>query len=241
MKLNSKALAILVMVLMFGGIALSAALGWWNTANRAPGRFGAGRAAGQSIPAEIRGSYTFGEIASWFPVPLADLQAAFALPAEIDAATFQCKDLEQLYAGLPYEIGTASVQLFVAWYSGLPIEEPVDVYLPAPAVDLLKSRGGLNAGQMAYLDAHRVELTAAPLLPATATVESEEHGANDRQIKGKTTFQEVLDWGVPRDVVERIIGGPIPATGMKIRDYCSAKGLPFATVREALQAEVDRR
>jgi hypothetical protein len=240
MKLNSKVLGLLVFVILFGGIALSAALGQWNTeSTKVPAKFAAGEAAGEYIPGDIRGSYAFGDIATYFPVPLADLQTAFALPEGVDPATFQCKSLESLYAGLPNEIGTSSVQLFVAWYSGLPIEDPVDVYLPAPAADLLIARGTLGAEQLAYLQSHRVELGTAPL-PTPAPQQTESGAESDTTIKGKTTFQEVLDWGVPRDVIERIIGNPIPAPGVKIKDYCAANGLSFETVKEALQIEVDK-
>ena len=63
MKLGSKALGIILVVILFGGITLSTALGYWQTkSTKQPIRFQEGEAAGEYNPADIRGSYTFGEI-----------------------------------------------------------------------------------------------------------------------------------------------------------------------------------
>ena len=58
-------------------------------------------------------------------------------------------------------------------------------------------------------------------------------------MRGKTTFQELLDWGVPQERIEAVLGGPMPAPGVVIKDYVTAQGKEYATVREVLQAEVD--
>ena len=61
----------------------------------------------------------------------------------------------------------------------------------------------------------------------------------ERIIKGRTTFKEVLNWGIPREEIEAIIGEKLPATGMTIRDFANQQGLEFSTIKEALQAKVD--
>ena len=60
-------------------------------------------------------------------------------------------------------------------------------------------------------------------------------------VKGKTTFGELLEWGVTRDAVEKILGMSMPdAPGMTVKDFCTNNGLSFETIKPALQAEVDQ-
>jgi hypothetical protein len=59
-------------------------------------------------------------------------------------------------------------------------------------------------------------------------------------VKGKTIFGDLIRWGVPQDVIEEIIGGPMPDPAMKVKDYATANGLLFETIKTQLQAEVDK-
>ena len=54
-------------------------------------------------------------------------------------------------------------------------------------------------------------------------------------IKGKTTFKEVLAWGVTKAQIEKVLGRPMPAEGTVIKDWCASVGLEFGTIRDALQ------
>ena len=58
--------------------------------------------------------------------------------------------------------------------------------------------------------------------------------------RSKTTFQEVLDWGVSQEIIEQVMGAPMPNPLTKIKDFCAEKGLDFETIKPALQAEVDK-
>ena len=62
---------------------------------------------------------------------------------------------------------------------------------------------------------------------------------SDRLIKGKTTFREVLDWGVPQETIESVLGQSMPNPLLTVKDFCLEQGLEFATVKEALQVYVD--
>jgi len=147
-RLGSKLLAVLIVVILFGGVGLSSALGWWATENRKePSRYTEGEAAGEYNPADLRGSYTLGEVSDLFGVPLPTLAEAFELPATTDAASYPLKSLESLYPDASVEIGVESVRLFVAWYKGLPYEVQADTYLPASAVRILQSRPLSSAQQ----------------------------------------------------------------------------------------------
>jgi hypothetical protein len=247
MKLTSKPLAVIILVILFGSIGVTTALGWWSTeSTKQAAKFTDGEFAGQANPADIRGSYTFGDIENNFDVPVADLAIAFGLPEDADAAAYSVKSLEEVYANLEggLEVGTSSVRLFTAWYTGLPFEITDDIYLPRPAVEILKAKANLSADQIAYLDAHTVDLPAVlPVVegtPAPVVEETHVESETDRTVKGKTTFGEVLDWGVSQEMIESIIGAPLPNRLIKVKDYCTEKGLAFETVKTALQVEIDK-
>ena len=83
MTITSKPLAIIVLVVLFGGIAFSSVMGWWITeSTKQPVTFTEGEFAGQANPADIRGSYTFGDIAKSFDVTPEVLAQALASQKE---------------------------------------------------------------------------------------------------------------------------------------------------------------
>lgn len=179
MRIKSNLLAVVITVVMLGGVFASSAAGWWQTtSSKVPVKFEQGEAAGEYNPADIRGSYGFSEVSELFDIPLETLGQAFELPAGEDLSLFKNKGLEEMYGDLPggAEIGTASVRLFVAYYTGLPYEPDEDTYLPGAAVDLLLDRGGLSEERQAYLESHRIDLDETPApaeeRQAEATIEA---------------------------------------------------------------------
>jgi hypothetical protein len=253
MTLTSKPLAAIVLVILFGGILFSGAMGWWQTeSTKQAATFSEGEFAGQPNPADIRGSYTFGDVENNFGVPAATLAQAFEVVSD-NPSTFGVKELETIYADTEFEVGTTSVRFFVALYTGLPYEIVGDIYLPERAVEMLKSHATLTADQITYLDSHAVllePLDAAQSAPEPAFVISTEipsgedphtePDSTDRTLKGKTTFQEVLDWGVPQTTIEGILGGSLPSPLTRVKDYCTEQGLNFEEIRPAIQAEIDK-
>lgn len=252
MNLTSKPLAAIIFVIFFGGIALTTATGWWQTtSSKEAATYTEGEFAGQSNPADIRGSYTFGDVEKNFGIPTAILAQAFLIESN-DPSTFAVKGLEEIYAGSEFEIGTASVRLFVALYNGLPIDLSTDMYLPVEAAALLKERN-LTPEQSAYLEAHTVPGSAATPAPEADSVPAAEsapaaeptqsavpsEASTENMVKGKTTFQEVLDWGVTQEAIEQAMGAPMPNPLTKVKDYCTEQGLDFETIKTTLQAEVN--
>lgn len=257
MKLTAKPLAALIFLILFGGIAFTTAMSWWQTtSSKTPVQYADGEAAGQYNPADIRGSYTFGEISNLFEIPLVDLQRAFQIPDGTNPAEFQVKSLEDQFAGLPFEIGTSSVRLFVAYYKGLPFDITDEIYLPLEAVEILEKSGQLTAEQVGYLEAHTVRLTqpgatseqttqpealSTPTPSQTeVTPASSESTAPERTITGKTTFKDLLDWGVNQEAIEQVLGDAMPQPSMALKDYFTAQGEEFSTFRADLQALVDQ-
>lgn len=258
MKLNSFALAALVMILLLGGIGISTAMNWWQTeSTKVAATYTEGEFAGQANPADIRGSYTFGDVNKNFGVPLIDLKTAFRLPAAADPAVFQVKELETIFADLPLPIGTASVRMFVAFYKGLPYDLAAaeESYLFPEAAAILNAQNKMLPEQAAFLETHlvsgdsenstpvAVQTTATPAAvdaQAAPTPAATVHVQTEKTVSGSTTFQNLLDWGVSQAVIEKVIDGKMPAASTVIKNYVKDKGLEFSTLKTLLQAEVDK-
>lgn len=159
MKASKVFMALIIPIVIFGGIGLSSILGFWQTeSSKVPAVFNVGEFKGQYNPADIRGSYSFGDINKIFDVPVDVLAEAFGVE-KAAAVNFKNKELEVKYEGLEQEIGTGSVRLFIALYKGLPYNlETVETWLPDKAVDILKERNNLTKEQLEYIDKHTVKL-----------------------------------------------------------------------------------
>jgi polyferredoxin len=266
-------LGILLVVTIFGGIAVSSALNMWSTTStKVPVKIQAGNFEGEYDPSDIRGSYSFKDINNAFNVPVKLLGKAFGVSDNENLDDFQIKNLESIYEGLNNqgtEIGTASVRLFVGLYNGLPISLD-DTYLPKPAVDILLEKGGLTDEQQVFIKAHSVEITNVGLVDENKVIEKIEETKNDKvvesigvtektetvqnnqdtkipeakeehleeeiAVKGKTTFNEVISWGVEKEKIEEVIGGEIPTLGMTVSDYCRQNNISFSDIKEALNS-----
>ena len=162
MKLKPQTTVIASILFVVAGILGSMALGWWQTeSDKVPQRLETAAASGEEgayDPADIRGSYTLGEISSFFEIPVEELASAFIIE-QGDAAAFKVKELETIYTDPASEVGTSSMRLFVAWYRGLPYELKEDSFLPAPATLILREKAKLTPEQEEYLETHTL---AAP-------------------------------------------------------------------------------
>lgn len=246
MKIKSSTLSIIIFVVVFGGIFATSALNLWKTeSSKIPVTYSSGEFAGQYNPEDIRGSYSFDDVSSLFDIPLEDLAKAFGLPENIDPSGFKNKDLENMYESLAEEgteIGNGSVKIFVALYKGLPTELSDDTYLPTAAVEIIiNSNSSLTEDQINYLHEHSIDIEGFNSnLDPTATSPSEKESEDEEMlVKGKTTFKEILDWGVEKDYIEELIGGKMPSLTMSIRDYCVSKEIGFQSIKESLQIVID--
>ena len=243
MVLRSKALGVIILVIVFGGISGASALNLWKTtSSKVPARIQQGEAVGEYNPADIRGSYQFSDVSRLFEIPLDVLSNAFGLTPEVDAPNLRLGDLESVYGEIDgKEIGTGAVKLFVALYTGVPYELPDDDYLPGQAVEILKEHASLTEQQIAFLDAHTLDISGVEFQGSveTSDTEGETHDQGERVIQGKTTFADLLAWGVPKETIAAIIGGEIPSPAMTVRIFCDENGLGFSTIKAALQAKVD--
>ena len=260
MEIRSQTLGVVIATVIFGGIMGASALGLWTTVSvkrsarlQLSESVGGNAGTGAFDPAGIRGNHQFGEISEMFDIPLDILSSAFALPADVDSATFKNQDFDSIYPEFEgeQEIGNGSMKWFVALYTGLPFELEDDeeaTYLLHPAVDILKGHADLTAEQIAYLDAHTIEIEIEKTefnTPKDEPQSSDDAKETERKqdamvVAGKTTFADLLGWGVPAEKIEALIGGEIPNRLTRVLDYCSDNGLSFGTIKPGLQAEVDK-
>ncbi len=255
-KVQSSLMAILILGVIFGSVAITSAVGYWKTTtDKVPAKYTTGDAAGEYNPMDIKGSYDFATISDVFDIPLAELGQAFLVADGPSVGAFQVKTLEETWGAIntdEREVGTDSVRLFVAFYKGLPIEMTDTTGLPGSAVDILLAKGNPTDDQLAFMKTHRVDalLAAEGTEPAEASASAEvessdesspsaESEESERKIKGTTTWKEVVDWGVPQADLETIAGGAIKSLSSLIKDDCAARGLEFSSIKSELQGLVD--
>jgi hypothetical protein len=246
MTLRSKHVVPIVLVVFILGIGGTMIFNLWQTtSSKVPATYSSGEFAGEYNPADIRGSYSFGDIEEAFAVPVTALAEAFAVDDTENPAAFLCKSLEELYGAMENgEVGTDSVRWFVALYTGLPYTPEEDTLLPSASISVLRER--LNETELETVRAKTVDLSAVsqeygagPESPApeqTDTHTETEAG----EVKGNTTFGELLSWGVSKEAIEQALGLPIGKAGVTVRDYCIENGMEFSTVKDALQRAADQ-
>ena len=237
MKLTSKIIAPGVIIIIIGGILLSMGLNVWKTkGSKIPARYSSGRFEGAYNPADIRGSYSFGDIAASFDVSALVLAKAFGFENTDNQSEILAKDLESLYGEMDGgEIGTDSVRFFVALYTGRPYTPESHTLMPMNAIVLLKDR----VSDDTYADLEKISVTLPETRPTYSG--SEEHDSNTEaaMIKGKTTFGDLKSWGLNTEEIETAIGMEIGKSGVTIREHVTGNGKSFGEVKANLQSILD--
>lgn len=227
MKLKPIGVAGLVLVIIFGGIYISDALGLWRTSSaKTPAKYQTGDFAGQADPSDIRGSYTFSDIANAFPIGVDVLAEAFEV--EENPAAFQLKGLEEMYpSDGDWEMGTASVRYFVARYTGLPYQRTGEEALFPHAVQMLKERGKIT----------EEEAEAIPIVQPGEQIQDRDQVSEpdhvEPAVKGNTTVADLFAMGLTEEEIVSVIGA-YDSMGALVRDVCQANGVAFSAAKEAL-------
>ncbi|MDC7218295.1 MAG: hypothetical protein PQJ59_00035 [Spirochaetales bacterium] len=245
MKVSAKTAAVILPLFFIIGIVGTMASGYWKTeSSKDPAKYNTGQFAGESNPADIRGSYSFGNVEEVFGIPAETTAKAFGMSDSDYPAALQAKLFEEVYGFIgDWEIGTDSLRLFVARYKGLPYEPEETTGLPQPAWNILKKEGALTEAELAELEGRLVSLDGIEVNLEEAIAAEEEHEetvVTDTTIKGKTTFGDLYTWGLTEAQVSEALGGvePGPRT-MPVRDYCGEIDLEFSVLKEALQPILD--
>ena len=244
--------AIITVLVIFGGIGLAKGLGWWKTTGGggAPAVIRQGNYVGMYDPADIRGSTSFGTIETYFSIPAALLTEAFGIQAA-DPRVVTAKFADTVYGEVPglnggvVDIGTDAVKLFVARMTGLPFIPEEATGLPESAIDLILSLGaGMTDEQrqdlLGKVVADRVfsfDGAATEDHATTAVVEAAGTGAASPTgfvFQGKTSFADVMAAGLTQAQIESVLGLPIGPKIQSVKDFCESKGLKYSTVRAGL-------
>jgi hypothetical protein len=251
MTLRSKHIVPIVLVVFILGIGGTMIFNLWQTkSSKVPATYTTGEFAGEYNPADIRGSYSFGDIEEAFAVPVKALATAFAVEDAENPAAFLSKSLEDLYGATENgEVGTDSVRWFVSLYTGLPYTPEEDTLLLSASISVLRER--LSDTELEAVRTKTVSLSTlgqAAAVPETSQAEGSQteeqtdtHSETEAgEVKGNTTFGDLLSWGVNKETIEQILGLPLGKAGVTVRDYCIENGIEFSTVKEALQAAADQ-
>lgn len=243
MKIKSSVMALLILVIIFGGIFATMAVDiWTTTTNKTPATYKNGAFAGDYNPEDIRGSYTFEEVSTLFDIELQTLFQAFGIAQGTKGSEIKTKDLEGLYGDTSVEVGNESVQVFVALYKNLPIYLG-ETYLPKQAVELiLKANTRLTDEQKSYLEKYQVDFNKSDssITPETSndqeSTDASSTTTEENLVKGSTTFQQVLDAGITKLQIEEILGVSLPPTNQTVKDYCTSEGLSFSEVKDKINS-----
>jgi hypothetical protein len=223
MRINPILYGILVLIVFSGTIFGFQAAGIWSTT----GKLTSSGESVQPIASDvdsIKGWMTLEQVSTAFNLPVTEILSQFGLPADTPPST-ALKDLET---------DLFSVTILRTWLK--------QKNLPSvPEITLTPSQkaGEPTVEVPEIITTYEAPTTLAPIEKA-ATLAATEHVAPAKTITGKTTFQELLYWGVPEEVIQKIIGSELPALSTVIKDYITGKGLEFSPIKAALQAEVDK-
>lgn len=242
MNMKSTYVAILIIVIILGGVLILQISGLWITEGRkVPTTISTGEFVGMADPADIRGSYTLEDINTNFGIPPMTTAKAFALDiSEDEAKLFKAKDLELVYGeleDLPGDIGTDSIKLFVSLYLGIFFTAEEETYLPSPALDLLLQEGKITQDEF-------TRLSERSYTPSTILSEQEEEiqtssspppAVEETEINGNTTFQDLLNWGLTMEEIEKVLGGSIESKNVTIKDVATNKGVEFSIYKNSFQ------
>ena len=242
MRIKALTAGLVLITFMIGGILFSIAIGYWATeSSKEPVRYATGEFAGEYNPADIRGSYSLGDIENAFSIPTDTLVRAFGLTNEENPAGIQIKIFEDKYGIIDgLVIGVDSMRYFVALYKGLPYEPETDTALPRSAIAVLRKEGAMTADELNAAEAKTVALDVLPseTIDASANV-ANDGSEEDTSIKGKTLFADLYDWGLTKEQVETVLGMEAGPRSQTVRDFCIEKGIEFSTVKEPLQEILD--
>jgi hypothetical protein len=210
MKIKPIVYGLVVITVFFGIILGFQTAGIWSTSGKVDSSGKAIQPSSTDLTT-IKGWMTLDQIVTTFNVPLTDILIQFNLPITTPITT-ALKDLES---------DTFDTSALIAWLQNRTLPNVVATVIVEPIITT------------------PVPTQVATEISVTVTQTATDHIAPDRTITGKTTFQELLDWGVPIESIQSILGGTLTDPGLIIKDYVTAYGLAFSDIKTQLQIEVD--
>ena len=210
MRINPFIYGVLVLVVFFGIIVGFQSAGIWSVSGKVD-------SSGQAIQPSaadvntIKGWMTLEQISTTFNVPMNELLSQFDLPADTLPSTAISELENDLFS-------VTNLRTWLQSRSAGSVEIPVAPSVPVPTVIVPTS----------------ISIIITDIPASTQPV------APDKTITGKTTFQDLLDWGVSMENIQKVVGSDLPELSTVIKDFITGKGLEFSGVKTQLQVEVDQ-
>jgi hypothetical protein len=244
MKISNLILAIAMSLIFILGIFVSDYLGYWQTESiKVPQKISEGEFEGSYNPADIRGSYSFGDISNSFDIEVETLTKAYNLSDIVeDPNSFKLNQLEEYYVfDEDIELGTGSVKYFVSLYTGIPYESDDDM-LPTTAVDILYEEGKITEEMYNELKEISIDISEYLITENITTEETQQENDEDSEyvIKSTTTVLEVVRWGLSIEELEELIGAGELSENDVIREVCLDNGVSFSEVKEKIILSMSR-
>jgi len=234
--ISTKIVAIIVVVVLVAGIGIAKLTDTFNTeSTKTPAKIETGEFSDSFDPADIRGSYSLGDISESFDVSVDTLAKAFDID-EADNGAYQVKNLEALYD----DVGTGSVREFVAIYTDLPYDAESEG-LPLTAIEVLFSEGKISEDKYEILKAKLM----GELEEQTQVIDAEQENSEDdtekieeehTTIGGETTVKDALDLGISIESLEEILGTKISDESQLVKEIATGNGMKFSEVKGELNS-----
>ena len=217
MRVKPILFGVVVVIVFMSVIVISQAAGYWSTSGKVTTSGDLVNPSADDVET-IKGWMTLNQISDTYAVSLTEILREFSLPDTTSGDT-SIKDLES---------ETFEVTLLREWLvSRMNGEEPA-LTIPLPTE---------LSPQPTAIPTNITIINVTPQVNGEIT---ETHIAPENTITGKTTFQELIDWGLDVVVIESIIGTPFPGGEIIIKDYVTGLGMEFSPVKTALQDELEK-
>jgi hypothetical protein len=221
MRVHPIVFSVLVISIFLGVIVGFQSAGVWSVSGKVSTE-GKAIQPSSADPNTLKGWMTLEQVVATYNVPLEVLISHFNLPAAT-APTTAIKDLESE----TFDTTALKEWLLERMNAG-----------SAPGIEAEPTISpALKETATAQPDSELNQLPATNILESTQV--PTEHAAPVRTVTGKTTIQDLLDWGVSIEAIQNILGGDRPTNTSVIKDIVASKGLDFPTIKAKLQAEID--
>jgi hypothetical protein len=217
MRVKPILFGVVVVIVFMSVVVISQAAGYWSTSGKVTTSGELVNPSADDVET-IKGWMTLNQISESYAVPLIEILQKFSLPDDTSGET-AIKDLES---------ETFEVTILREW-----LVSRMNGEVPAMATPVSTEQ----SSQIAVSPTQEATIS----IPPQPTVDiTETHIAPEKTITGKTTFQELIDWGLGIKVIESVIGSPFPGGEIIIKDYVTGLGMEFSPVKTTLQEALDK-
>lgn len=237
MKIKSIHILLAIIIIIGGGIFLASELDLYNTTRvKSPRK----TAEGIYDIIDMRGSHTLEEIEKYYQLPASSVVEAFGLRTDTNPILFQLKDMKEIFKPVEleeeeYVVETDTIKVFASLYLKIPFVSNETFYLPGKTVNYLIESDKLTGEEKEYWQGHtfKLEYLDSKYLTASEFSKIVVEEAEGFKVTGRTTIQELLDFGVTEEKFEEIIGFKVPDNkSILVRDFVINKGLEFGEIKD---------